>query len=151
MDAHAGSCQHVQGKNSKDWMDKDGVPIMSATNTNSGTHIRPHIMAIFTTTSLIYSWQKKKIKFWMLCLQQNKIQWNKFKQYRKVCNQNYKLLSCPSLYSIPWGIYSLHCFCFKWLLIIIPLNHIVIQGQLAPGKKKPLKVNPLKTEIKISQ
>lgn len=80
--------------------------------------------------------KKKKIKCWMLCLQQNKIQWHKFKQYRQVCNQSYKILSCLSPYSIPWGICSLYCFCFKWLLIIIPLNHIVIQGQLAPGEKK---------------
>lgn len=47
-------------------------------------------------------------------------------------------------------------FCFKCLVIIIPLNHIlrqevrIIQGQLAPGKK-PLKVNAFKMEIKISQ
>ena len=137
MDAHAGSCQHVQRKNRKWWRDKDGMPTMSASNTNPGTHIRPHIKTIFTITSLnIFGKKKKKIKCLMLCLQQNKIQWHKFKQYRQVCNQSYKILSCLSPYSIPWGICSLYCFCFKWLLIIIPLNHIVIQGQLAPGEKK---------------
>lgn len=67
----AGSCPPMQHRNSKCQGDKGRTPIGSTRNSYPGTHVRPHIMAVFTNyIAAIFFYQiRKKAKFeWHICL-----------------------------------------------------------------------------------